>query len=114
MQVIRKQATEVILAKQPQARDAFVLCDVSELPGLIKKHCGHAASALDALNGKNEKLTALADKFMSQFENDVFAGRGWATRELGSRFASEYTGIARGRALRNATTDTHELAMSPR
>ena len=114
MQVIRKQATEVILAKQPQARDAFVLCDVSELPGLIKKHCGHAASALDALNGKNEKLTALADKFMSRIRKRCFRGARMGHARLGSRFASEYPGIARGRALRHAPTPTHELATSPR
>ena len=82
MRIVRKQATDVILKRQPQARDSFVLCSAAELPGLIKKHCGtYAQKSIDALNGKNEKLTAMANKFMSEFEHDVFSGQGWSTRD---------------------------------
>jgi hypothetical protein len=82
MQIVRKQATEIILKRQPQARDSFVLCSASELSGLIQKHCGsYAQKAQDALAGKNETLTALADKYLSQFEHDVFSGQGWQTRD---------------------------------
>ena len=82
MQKIEKKASEVILAKLPHATDGFVLCDAPDLIGLIRKHHGaYGQRAIDSLQGKNEKLTAMADKYTNQFQDDVFAGRGWATRD---------------------------------
>jgi hypothetical protein len=81
MQLIRKPATERIRAIQPAAHDAFMLCDQADLGTLIRRHAGGNRMALNSLAGKNETLTRMADDYAKQFEHDVFAGRGWATRD---------------------------------
>jgi hypothetical protein len=72
-----------IRARQPQAKDSFLLCNVSDMPELIRKHClGHyREAALRALAGKNIDLTKLAEKYIHRFEEDVFTGLGWQVRD---------------------------------
>lgn len=86
MYIHRQQASNVIRESQPNARDAFLLCDVADLPNLITKHCGagphdYGRRAIDTLAGKNTTLTAKAEKYMHRFEEDIFSGQGWEVRD---------------------------------
>ena len=82
MYIHRQQANEVIRKHQPNARDAFLLCDVADLPALIAKHCeGYGETATRVLAGSNTTLTAKAERYMHKFEEDVFSGQCCITRD---------------------------------
>ena len=82
MHIHNRPSNEVIRKLQPRATDSFLLCDVSELPKLIRQHSAHHADRADSLlSGKNQQLTAMAEKYVHKFEEDIFSGQGWQIRD---------------------------------
>lgn len=83
MYKVNLPAIPVIRERYPAARDSFMIADVADMPTLIREHC-HSAYREEALNilaGKNERLTKNMEKYMHAFEQDVFVGKAWETRD---------------------------------
>ena len=83
MRVLEMKSIPEIRKSQPDATDGIVLCDLAELRDLAVKHCqgymgpDNLKRVVDGLSGRNLDYVKAADKFLSRFDDMVFAGKGW-------------------------------------
>lgn len=72
--LIEQPSMPEILVDWPLARDKFLITDVG---GLVSVGRETRLAKLNTLEQGAPRLTALADRFMSKFEDDIFLGHGW-------------------------------------
>jgi hypothetical protein len=84
---LEMQAIPEIRKSQPSAKDKFRLCDAEGFREMLEHHrqagiqYGSAYDqAIDGLRHGDAALSARAERYLARFEDDVFTGQGFSTR----------------------------------